>query len=477
MTLAVALGCGGGGSSAPTANTTANLFLTDAINSNYDHVWATVTKVDLVSSTGQTKSIYNMPSSGGQVVDLLSLHPASGQKYLLLAAFSAPSGSFTGANVTVSSSVSIMPKGSSTAVSAKFAGSTGGSTVLAAKFSSAVNFANSKNVIVDFDLANWNLNGSTISAANNQFVQGGPGNGPMLPGNCLGGNYFGTVSNLSGTAPAFTFSITQGPNVVNILTSSSTVLYNSDGSTNPTLANGEFVNVAGAFDATNNVVDATAIIIQVGALPPPPAFIFGQVSADSLANNTITVTTAGCAGFQPTATSLTIDVSSSTAFVDASGVTDTEAQFFANLTPGTTSVQVQGTISGSTVTAASVMIVSSTGVTGGGGGNGGGGGAGNPIIVAVAGPVSNVNATSETFSITLANWTGGWQSPNSVLSVTTTSSTQYTSNGTTESAAAFFTSLTNSTMVQVRGTLDPTTSAVVATNVDLGSPNGLVKKK
>jgi hypothetical protein len=125
FTCAVGLiGCGGGGSSTEGAGSShAFLFLTDAINSNYDHVWTTVSKVDLVNSAGQTKTVYDSSSRGGQVVDLLSLHSAGGQKYLFLTGFAPPSGTFTGANITVYSKLSIVPKGSSNAVSATFAGS------------------------------------------------------------------------------------------------------------------------------------------------------------------------------------------------------------------------------------------------------------------------------------------------------------------------------------------------------------------
>jgi hypothetical protein len=107
------------------------------------------------------------------------------------------------------------------------------------------------------------------------------------------------------------------------------------------------------------------------------------------------------------------------------------------------------------------------GFTGGGGGGGGGGG---PITVAVGGQVSNINATAQTFSLTLATWTGGWQLPNVVLSVVTMANTQYSNNGTSETASTFFTNLADSMVVQVRGTLQPD-STITAASVNVIPPN------
>jgi len=261
---------------------------------------------------------------------------------------------------------------------------------------------------------------------------------------------------------------------VNVVTSASTVISNSDGSTNPVLTNGELVDVAGTFDTTNNVLDATTITIHVGALPPPPAMVFGLVTAESLANNTITLTVNGCGGFQPDSTSLTVNVTPNTTYVDLSGVTDTEAQFFGNLVLGTTNIQVQGTQSGSAMTANSIRIVPPM-IIGGGGGGGGNSGGGGPMTVSVGGPVSNVDASADTFSLTVAQWTGGWETPNMVLSVVTTPTTTYRANSTDISAAVFFSQLATSSVVHVRGTLDPTTSILTADSMGLIPPPGFKK--
>lgn len=444
------IGCGGDGGSQQGSGSQTFLFLTDALNTNYDHVWATVTKVNLVTSGGKTTNIYDGSSSGGQTVDLVSLNAAAGHPYLLLAAFQPPQGSFVAANVTVSSSLSIVPTGQATAVKATFSGAAGALTVLSVKFAAPRTVNSSPDWIIDFNLANWNLSGTTVSASNGPYGTCGPPNGPFNPGNFAGGMYFGTVGNLTGTAPNLSFAIAQGPNTVTVNTSSATVLYNANGSPNPTLTNGEFVVVAGAFDATSGAIDASAIIIGVGPTSVPPMQVIGQVTSDSLSSNTITVQVNGCGGFQPPTTLMTIDVTSNTTFVDSSGATDTEAQFFEDLTAGTTVIRAQGVISGSTLTASSVQIVPPAVNPGG------------PITVDMQGPVSNINATADSFSMTSAQWTGGWQSPTAVISVVTTSQTQYLVNGASESASTFFGNLTPGNLVNVRGTVDPPSSTLTA---------------
>ncbi|MDR3692076.1 MAG: DUF4382 domain-containing protein [Fimbriimonas sp.] len=472
-------GCGGGGSESASGTPRANLYLTDAINTNYDHVWATVTKVDLVGSSGTATTVYTAGTAGGQVVDLLSLHDTTSQKYLLLTAFAAPAGIFTGVNVTVSSSLSIVPKGVTTAVTASFAGSSGSTTVLSAKFATPQNAASTKNLVVDFNLANWNLNGNTVSAPNNNYLQCGPPNGPIDPGHIVGGDYFGFVTGLAGTSPDFTLTLGSDLAVtsnqdVTISTNASTVLYNSDGSPNPTLANGEMVTVAGTYDSANNILVATAIIIQVGGLPPPPAGVIGTVTADSLSTNTITMTIDGCGGFEPPSTSITVNVSASTTFIDVSGVTDTEAEFFAALTAGSSEIQVQGTLTGSTIDAVSVQLIPT--VSGGSPGGGGNGGPGQSHKVDVEGPVSNIDVSTQSFSVSVAMWTGGWQTPNAVLSVKTSTLTTYQVNDAAADAATFFGAVASGASVDVRGVLDPKTSTIAARSVRLlPTVQGLLK--
>ncbi len=460
-------GCGGGGTSGGTGSSDSFLFLTDAVNTSYDHVWTTVNKVDLVDSTGKLTTIFDSSASGGVTVDLPSLHPASGQQYMLLTGFSMPAGSYVGANVTVASALSMVPKGATSAESASFATATGGSTVLQTKFAGPISAGSSSNLVLDFNLANWNVSGGKVTATNDDFVQSDPHHGTIDSGSTSRGHYEGIVTGMGGTAPNYTFALGRGSCLVNVATSATTVVSNLDGSDNPILTNDARVEVSGTFDTTSKTLNASTITIDVGGSVPPASRTSGLVSATDLARNTITIQLQDCKGFQPQATSLTIVVTSTTAFVESNGVTDTEAQFFAALTAGKSVIEAKGSLSGKVFTATAIGIVPdhSEGNSGSGGGS-----STDPKTVSVMGPTSTIDSVSGTFSLTLSRWTGGWQRPDAVFKVITTSKTTYSNKDAVLDFAAFFAALSTGTSVRVRGTLDRTTMTVTAEAIAIERP-------
>lgn len=468
IALAVSIGlvgCGGGGGASSTSGATggggiggaSNMFVTNSGTTSYSHAWVTVTSVDMVGTNGQTVNVYNSASSGGQVVDLGSLNATAGQQFMLLTTYTQPSGTIKNVNVTVSSTVSLMSSGSTNANSATFEGSKGNSAVLTAKIGPQ-GIGASQNLALDFDLANWTVKGGSISASGSGFVQLATNLGFSSQTNVVGSEYFGAVSSLSGSSPSQMFTVSRGRFSVNVATNSSTVLFNSDGSANPTLTNGEVVDVAGSYDATNNVIDATAVIIEIGVQAPPPVRVTGLVTTDSESGNTIGMQLYISQGYMPTTTALTVNVTPSTVYIDGSGVTDTESQFFANLTPGTTVVRAEGTLSGSTVTAARLRIVSAPG-----------GGSTTPVLVAIRGSASNVDTTADTLTVMVKQWEGLHAKTDIEVSVKTTADTQYAVNGTIVNAATFFATLNPATVVNVRGSLDPSTLTLTAAIVSTGS--------
>jgi hypothetical protein len=143
-------------------------------------------------------------------------------------------------------------------------------------------------------------------------------------------------------------------------------------------------------------------------------------------------------------------------FFDGSGVTDTVSQFFAGLVANTTVVVADGTISGTTLTAADIALAPGT--------------SGGQILhtAAIQGIASNASPAAGTFDVGLVNWEGGMLQKGGVIHVTTSSTTQFTNAGAPQTQAGFFASLTKTTQVQVRGTFDASTMTVTATQVSTG---------
>ena len=454
------IGCGGGGGGGSTSSSGTSIFAQDDLNTNYSNVWVTIESVSVVKN-GTSQTVFDDTANGGKVVDLRSLHDSSGALFLLLGQ-APPSGPFQSVTVTVASQLSIVPTGTSTAILATFQGATGPTFPLTLTLSSSTASPGPGSLLIDFNLANWTLTGTTVSAPNNAYLSVGNPAGFTLPGRQMPNDFLGKVTGLAGTAPNQTFSL-NGPFAVTVQTSSSTVIFNSDGSVNASLSTaqsaGDFALVSGSYDATSKLLTATSIkLISPTDVSLTPG-VGGTVMTDNSTSGALTIQVSTADSWLPSTLSLTIDVTSSTAFIDASGVSDTESEFFAALTTGTSKVFANGPVSNGVMQATTIRIV-------GNGGSGLGGGLGGGNEAAFQGSISNVNASAGTFDLTISAWEGFSAGNLTTIHVTTSPSTQFlgsqTSNG-------FFSSLTSTSQASVRGTLDTSTATLAATAVGTGT--------
>lgn len=463
LVLGFVLGCGGSGSGGSSGSGT-DVFIQDDMNTNYSHVWVTIDQVSIVKN-GSTQVLFDGTANGGtgKVVDLLSLHGTGAPLFLMLGQ-AAPVGPFQSVSVTVASSLSVVPTGSTTPIAATFQGATGSTFTMSLTLPTGPVGPGGQapipnGLLVDFDLANWNLNGTTVSATNNQFLSPGTWTGFGSPGNQVPNDFLGAISDLTGTAPNQTFTLT-GPFAVTVQTTASTVIFNADGTVSASLSaaenSGEMAMVSGSFDASTKTLTATSIrLVPATALPLAPA-VGGVVQSDSASNGTITIQVASSDNWLPITMNLTIDVTSNTSLIDGSGVTDTPAEFFAALTAGTTRIFATGPISNGVMQATMVGISMPLGSIGSGGQGG---------EVVLMGSPTNINATAGTFDLTVGAWEGKFTGPATTIHVTTGSGTTFNNN---QSETSFFQSLTQTTKVAVRGNLTPSTDTVSAVAVESG---------
>jgi hypothetical protein len=453
--LLLLAGCGGGGG--PSAGTAgaASLIATDDLNTGYDHVWVTVKSINLVSTTGTTNVYTN---SGGQAVDLLTLHDASGNRFLFLNTSAIPAGTYTGATVVVDNNVNIFPAGATTATAANF--QTSGDFTMSLTFKTPkVSHGFRDNIVVDFNLANWVLTGTTVTAPNG-FLSEGPtanlGDGTRWES----APYTGSVNNLTGAPGSQTFTLGTGAGAPTVNVSATTALYNSDGSANPTLANAENVIVRGTYDATQNILTATNIKILI-ATPPVTQAVSGAVSNVDTTADTFTITPHDCDRYIPTQSTLTVNVTANTTYHGAAGTVYTVTDFFTALQNGM-KVIVTGSVSAGVVTATDIAILGGTSDSGG---DGHGGGSAN--LARVSGVSGSLDATAGTFTVTKQFWEGFFGQLTATVTVAFNSSTVWSLDGTTITAAAAASDIGMN--VTVRGAYDPTTKQITAVKVEFHS--------
>ena len=450
LALLSAVGCGGGG--AGSTSSSVQIFLTDDMNTGFDHVWVTVDKVQLINQSGAAATVFN--GSPGQVVDLRALNG----EFLLLGAKGVPAGTYTGMQVFLEQALVVYPAGSTSGTPATFSSAYNfGATQskLAFSFNAPIAIAGSANLIADFNLAQWKLTGSTVTAVVTQGSDVGLQNSALN----VAGMYSGTITSLSGAAPNFHFTLTTGQGTqIAVATSSATGFYASDGSS-PTPAPQQSVTVRGAFSVAGNALSATSVRIDVSA--PAANRIVGLPSNIDPLGDTFDVTLGSANGFLPGTTVVHVVLAGNfSLFTNVCTPYDTEANFFAALVGSPDNLSIEGTYdpNTSTMTASLIKFIDLSGVEGG--------------FAQIQGTVASspgIDPNAGTFTLVAVSWSGAVVAQNSSVNVVTTGQTSYMVSGIAANEAAFFSSLKiGMGGVRVLGAYDPVTQTVTATALTIG---------
>ena len=341
-------GCGGGstGSSLLTGSR-ATVLLTDSPREDYGHVWATVYHVELTPQGGGAPVVV-FDNAAGVLIDLRTLRDASGARYSFLSSASVPAGTYTGASVTVGSTMQLIKTGQTTGTSltvdSSVARDANGNSVFAVTFRSPKTIgATAANICIDFDLAHFVISGSKILPS----VVEGDGAGLSDPARHEKDDYHGTISGLSGAAPTYSFTLTLGSGqTVAVTTTASTALYGA------TLTEGAKIEVEGTLDTTAQTLVATKLEVRgTGSVSEdrktPRAG--GAASALNATAGTFTLTIKRAGGFTVSGTTVTVVTNASTVFRGDKGATLAAADFYTALAT-TPTVGVEGTYDATTNT-------------------------------------------------------------------------------------------------------------------------------
>ena len=452
---ALLAGCGGGGSGTGGSASPAKvaLFFTDSFSSN-DHVWVTVKSVDLITSGGTT-NVFSNPT--GTVVDLKTLRDSTGARFQFMNQGSVPAGTYSGAKVTLDNNLVIFPHlatvGTPMTFDPQYADGSGNSAI-------SFNFdhphtvkAGTDDVIVDFDLANWNAVGNVVTVS----LKEGSNQGIDSESRHEEIHYPGTVANLAGTAPTFTFALTHHGNANGfpVSTDANTNIFEDDGLT-PTLADGTDVIVEGEWDPVSGTLLAKSVRVMTAADEQTvEARAEGPLTEFSEANGFLRISTHESEGFVPLANSVRIEWTSNTVFVAGDNVVTVD-QFFALLAAGA-EVSAEGDYNPGTfvLTAKHVHLD----VDGGGDGGTTGGTTGGTSTGTTGGTTgdSTTGTTGGTTGDTTGT-TGGTTGTTGTTGDTTTGTT-----GTTGDTTTGTTGTTGDTTTGTTGTTGDTTTGTSTT--------------
>ncbi|MBX3115528.1 MAG: DUF4382 domain-containing protein [Fimbriimonadaceae bacterium] len=452
LLLGLIAGCGGGGGSTGSSSGV-SMFVTDNLDAGYDHVWIRIHEIELEHSGGSTKVF---DSSAGQVVDLRALNNGSSNLFQFLGVSSFPSQPVTSIKFTVGRNLELFTTGATTSTTAAFASTfdlPNGKSRFTVTPGTPISATAGSSVTFDFDLSQWNLSGGFVTPVVTIFS----GSGLDNPANHINEDFKGTVSNLGGTSPNFTMTVTTASgSAVPVRTDVNTVILNSNGAPSPTIANGKVVEVRGTFSTTTRAFLATVVKIEDGPANSDEDKVKGLVRNANFGSLQFEVKAELVRGFLPSDLWVLIQTNSSTRFFNRGGVVITAQEFFAALSSG--SAEVEGTYDSNTNTMTALKAKLEDG-------------AGDDGYQEARGGATLWNESAGTISISMSEWEGFAGSLGGNLNITTNGSTQYRDeNGTTVSKATFFGAITAGRVVKVEGTYSGGT--ILAKRVEFRNSGG-----
>ncbi|HAY14000.1 MAG TPA: hypothetical protein DCY02_05950, partial [Armatimonadetes bacterium] len=123
-----------------------------------------------------------------------------------------------------------------------------------------VTFGVTDDFVLDFDLANFTITGSNVTPA----IRRNNGSGLDDTARHEEDDIKGTVAGLTGTVPNQQFTLTRLNDSVTVFMDANTTVFNSNGASNPAVANGQVVEVYGLFNTARNGIVATKVKIEDG---------------------------------------------------------------------------------------------------------------------------------------------------------------------------------------------------------------------
>jgi hypothetical protein len=255
------------------------------LSDGFSRVWTSVVKIELKNSTDGSAVLFDNPL--GETVDLKVLNNGSVAQFVNLARRSVAFGTYNSLEVTFGRDLMVFPFGSQN----------GEEAVYASGFNSGTDFskvtvnlttpvtvnATNPNVTVQFRLRGWTRTGNQVTPEIGLGTDSNFNSGTLH----REWEYEGTISNLAGTAPNRTFTLTDADgSQFSVATSSTTKIFREDGVAGGTLANDIKVKARGAFNPTTSTTVAASIEIddnvadnhntEVGGQPLSPDEVTGK---------------------------------------------------------------------------------------------------------------------------------------------------------------------------------------------------------
>ncbi len=246
---------------------------TDAAKT-YNHIWATILKVELIDS-GDNKATTVWEDAGGMTVDLQTLHDKNGRRFALITSAAVPSGrSYERVRLTLGNGFELFTPGSETGtiapISDTLARDVEGRPIVSFGLARPRDLGTGKDALfVDFDLRKLQIdNGRVLPVVRESGTRAEVAGGEGVPSQQNAQAFAGIVTEWTpgkkAGEGAFTLATGSGQTVT-VQTTSQTGVWNDDGKPSPVLANNKRIRVAGRLNVQTGRVMAEEVAVYPAA--------------------------------------------------------------------------------------------------------------------------------------------------------------------------------------------------------------------
>ena len=246
---------------------------TDAAKT-YNHIWATILKVELIDS-GDNKATTVWEDAGGLTVDLQTLHDKNGRRFALITSAAVPSGrSYERVRLTLGNGFELFTPGSETGtiapISDTLARDVEGRPIVSFGLARPRDLGTGKDALfVDFDLRKLQIdNGRVLPVVRESGTRAEIAGGEGVPSQQNAQAFAGIVTEWTpgkkAGEGAFTLATGNGQTVT-VQTTSQTGVWNDDGKPSPVLANNKRIRVAGRLNVQTGRVMAEEVAVYPAA--------------------------------------------------------------------------------------------------------------------------------------------------------------------------------------------------------------------
>jgi hypothetical protein len=309
--------------------------------SEFEHVFVTIHKVELVSADDQTFPVWS--SDAGRVVDLATLRDATGERLALLGGVPAPGvtgkKTYKRARITLGDSITFLKRGEKSAKPTPLDDSIGrddeGRRVLTVLIDRPRDLGNGKeDLILAFDRSAFQFADGRVTPSVRE-ARGGISTDPARQEPAL---FVGTVSEATagGDGPERVFALTpdagaRGENFL-VWLRSSAPFFRADGKPSPALTDGGRVAVRGRLQpSTKRVIAESVAVLAEGEKPDAVASLIGIPSDVNADGGSFKIGVRDSVRITPAYSEVTVTLGEGAVLRSASGLPVGKEAFFASL--------------------------------------------------------------------------------------------------------------------------------------------------